>query len=207
MNLGWAGRSPGSVHECGARRVEPGGRGTLVGTGFLNRAMPFLRYATDDRATLLEGACRCGRAYPRLSGIEGRWEGELLYGNGGASFSMTALNTHAGVFARVQRFRIRQERVGEALVLVVPGSGFGDLDAAQIRIGFGGGELNLRPAQPGALVDGQFEGGVRQQSAGPGHIELSPQSPGLPIVTWAPVHWEVGITTEIPVDLRLDSAA
>jgi hypothetical protein len=83
----------------------------------------------------------------------------------------------------------------------------GDLDAAQIRIGFGGGELNVRPAQPGALVDGQFEGGVRQQSGGPGHIELSPQSPGLPIVTWAPVHWEVGITTEIPVDLRLDTGA
>lgn len=83
----------------------------------------------------------------------------------------------------------------------------GSLDAAQIRIGFGGGELGIRPAARGALVDGQFEGGVKQQSGGPGRIELSPLSPGLPIVTWAPVHWEVGITTEIPIDLRLDTGA
>ena len=37
---------------------------------------------------------------------------------------MTALNTHSDVFARVARFRIRQERPGEATVFVVPGPGF-----------------------------------------------------------------------------------
>jgi hypothetical protein len=26
-------------------------------------------------------------------------------------------------------------------------------------------------------------------------------------VTWAPVRWEVGVTTEIPIDLRLDTGA
>jgi phenylacetate-CoA ligase len=127
--------------------VAPGGRGTLVGTGFLNRAMPFLRYATDDRALLLEGSCRCGRAYPRLAEIEGRWEGELLYANGGAAFSMTALNTHSTVFARVARFRLRQEKIGEVTVLVVPREGFGDLDAARIAEEYGrraGGQIRFR---------------------------------------------------------------
>jgi hypothetical protein len=83
----------------------------------------------------------------------------------------------------------------------------GDITAAQVRIGFGGGELTIHPARSGALVDGQFEGGVKERSMAPGHIELSPQSPGLPIVTWAPVRWDVGITTEIPIDLRLDTGA
>jgi hypothetical protein len=83
----------------------------------------------------------------------------------------------------------------------------GDIAAAQVRIGFGGGDLTIHPARPGALVDGQFEGGVKERSFAPGHIELSPQSPGLPIVTWAPVRWDVGITTEIPIDLRLDTGA
>lgn len=108
------------------------GAGTIVGTGFMNRVMPFLRYATDDRGTWAAGSgpgdaatpCACGRAYPRLSAIEGRWTGERLFGTGGRSFSMTALNTHAAVFDRVARFRIRQERPGEATVFVVPGPGF-----------------------------------------------------------------------------------
>jgi phenylacetate-CoA ligase len=114
-------------------KVAEGGTGTLVGTGFLNRAMPFLRYQTDDRATLVEEPCACGRAYPRIRGIEGRWHGERLFGDGGSVFSMTALNTHSAVFDRVARFRIQQTRPGEALVLVVPGQGYGDDDRRAIE--------------------------------------------------------------------------
>jgi hypothetical protein len=81
------------------------------------------------------------------------------------------------------------------------------LAEAQVRIGFGGGELSIRPARPGALVDGEFEGGVIQKSTATGRIELAPRSPGLPIVTWQPVRWDVGVTAEIPIDLRLDTGA
>ncbi len=124
------------LDEQGAA-VAPGGTGTLVGTGFLNRAMPFLRYATDDRATLVEEPCACGRAYPRIRGIEGRWHGERLFGNGGRMFSMTALNTHSPAFDRVERFRIRQAQPGKAVVLVVPGEGFGESDRQAIAREYG----------------------------------------------------------------------
>jgi phenylacetate-CoA ligase len=118
------------VLDASGRAVGPGGTGTIVGTGFMNRVMPFLRYATDDLGTVAEGPCPCGRAYPRLTRIEGRWEGEKLYGLGGRVFSMTALNTHGGAFERVLRFQIRQEKVGAATVLVVPGAAFqqGDVE-------------------------------------------------------------------------------
>jgi phenylacetate-CoA ligase len=94
--------------------------------------MPFLRYATDDPGTWaadsgpgdLARPCACGRAYPRLSAIEGRWLGERLFGSRGESFTMTALNTHSAAFDHVERFRIVQDRPGEATVLVVPGAGF-----------------------------------------------------------------------------------
>ncbi len=125
------------VVDDAGNAVAPGGSGTIVGTGFLNRVMPFLRYATDDVATLVDGPCECGRPYPRVRDIEGRWHGERVFGDRGIVFSMTALNTHSPAFDRVMRFRIRQERVGEAIVLVVPGPGFNDGDARTIEREYG----------------------------------------------------------------------
>jgi phenylacetate-CoA ligase len=120
--------------------VAPGETGTIVGTGFLNRVMPFLRYATDDRGTWAADSgpgvqarpCACGRAHPRLAAVEGRWLGERLFGGRGQSFSMTALNTHSRAFDRVARFCIVQERPGEATVLVVAGPGFAATEPAVI---------------------------------------------------------------------------
>jgi phenylacetate-CoA ligase len=97
----------------------PGERGVLVGTGFINRVMPFLRYVTDDTAILTDDPCPCGLPYPRVRDVIGRWHGEKLYGTAGRTFTMTALNTHSPVFNRVAQFRLVQERVGEAIVEVV----------------------------------------------------------------------------------------
>lgn len=41
------------VDEAGQPITEPGREGRLVGTGFLSKSMPFLRYDTEDRATLV----------------------------------------------------------------------------------------------------------------------------------------------------------
>jgi len=88
--------------------------------------------------------------------------------------------------------------------VVIPLAG---LTEADIRVGFGGGDLTLGPAEPGVLISGAFEGGVIQRSGGVGRIALEPRSPGQPLVTWRPVTWEMALTAEIPVDLRLDTGA
>jgi hypothetical protein len=92
----------------------------------------------------------------------------------------------------------------ETETLAIPLAG---ADQAEVRIGFGGGELNIGPAPAGLLVSGTFEGGVLQRDRGPGRIELQPYDPGS--VFWAvqTLTWDVGITAEIPVDLRLDTGA
>jgi phenylacetate-CoA ligase len=115
-------------------RVGPGGTGAIVGTGFLNRVMPFLRYVTDDQGTLADGGtCACGRAYPRLRSIEGRGRTtERLVGKRGEVISMAAINTHSDALDKVLRFRIVQEVPGEAVVEVVPRAGFGEADRAGI---------------------------------------------------------------------------
>lgn len=81
-----------------------------------------------------------------------------------------------------------------------------DLDQAQLRIAFGGGELTLRQAEPGSLIDGTFDGGVIQRSNGHGKVHLE-QLGRQAFVGWRPLRWDVGVTAEIPVDLRLDTGA
>lgn len=78
---------------------------------------------------------------------------------------------------------------------------------AQVRVSFGGGELIIHPAEPGMLIGGTFEGGVAEKSPAPGRVEIEPLHPGGPFLTWEGVHWDVGVTGEIPVDLRLDTGA
>lgn len=83
----------------------------------------------------------------------------------------------------------------------------GGLTAAKVRLRFGGGELRIHAAQPGMLIAGTFEGGVRYRWTGTGTIELEPVSPGRPLVTWRPTRWDVGLSAQVPVDLHLETGA
>jgi hypothetical protein len=91
-----------------------------------------------------------------------------------------------------------------AETLIIP---LGGLSEAQLRIGFGGGELMVHQAERGDLISGTFEGGVVQHLNGPGRIALQPPNEAYRFVDWTPLRWDVGVTTEIPVDLRLDTGA
>lgn len=88
--------------------------------------------------------------------------------------------------------------------LAVPLDG---LTGAEIRLKFGGGELAVGQAEPGMLVSGQFDGGVVQRSRGPGRIELEPYDPSTQFFSGRPIRWQLGITPDIPVDLRVESGA
>jgi hypothetical protein len=90
----------------------------------------------------------------------------------------------------------------EALLVPV-----GDALRAQVRIRFGGGELRTHRAAAGALVDGAFEGGVSHRIDGPGRVELRQDvDGGFPWLDHD-YRWDVGLTAEVPLDLRLDTGA
>jgi hypothetical protein len=92
--------------------------------------------------------------------------------------------------------------VTEALALPL-----GAATEAAIRIRFGAGDLTMRAAAAGQLVDGEFRGGVTHRLRGPGNVELSQDtSHGLP---WLDRRssWTVGLTAEVPLDLRVDAGA
>jgi len=86
--------------------------------------------------------------------------------------------------------------------------GLDGAQSASVRIKFGGGELNVGAAPAGAMLTGSWEGipGTVKRSS-PATLELEPEQPGgWPWWEGTP-RWEVGLTTEVPLELRLDSGA
>lgn len=88
--------------------------------------------------------------------------------------------------------------------LTVPLAG---VQAADVRIKFGAGTLATQAAAPGNLIDGEFRGGVVHRAEGPGRSELTQDtSYGLPWLD-RESSWTVGLTAEVPLDLRFDIGA
>lgn len=89
-------------------------------------------------------------------------------------------------------------------LLTIPLAGISE---AAIRIRFGAGELEVGPAAHGNLVDGRFIGGVARRDHGPGRVDLEQDTTfGLPWLDGRS-QWTVGLATEVPLDLRLDTGA
>jgi len=83
----------------------------------------------------------------------------------------------------------------------------GGAQDASVRIRFGAGTLTTHPAAAGLLVDGSFEGGVIHRELGAGRMELAQDtSYGMPWLDRRSV-WDLGLTTEVPLDVRLESGA
>jgi phenylacetate-CoA ligase len=61
------------------RPVRAGETGEIVATGFVNRVMPFIRYATGDLAVRGDSSpCACGSPFPKLTEILGREDDVLI---------------------------------------------------------------------------------------------------------------------------------
>jgi len=78
---------------------------------------------------------------------------------------------------------------------------------ASVRIRFGAGELTVARSRPGTLVDGHFEGGVAHSLGGPGNVSVEPDSSRGWGWVDRPLAWTVGVTGEVPLDLRLETGA
>ncbi|MGE0480116.1 MAG: phenylacetate--CoA ligase family protein [Phycisphaerae bacterium] len=107
--------------------TQPGKRGEIVGTGFMNRVMPFIRYRTGDFATLVAERCdACGRAHRMLRDVRGHRIQEVLIAADGTELSWVALNMHDDTFDHVRQFQFYQDAPGVAVLRIVPAAGFGD---------------------------------------------------------------------------------
>ncbi|HXK85829.1 MAG TPA: phenylacetate--CoA ligase family protein [Phycisphaerae bacterium] len=113
---------------------EPGKRGEIVGTGFINSVTPFIRYRTGDEATYVGERCEaCGREHVLIREVLGHRTQEMLVAGDGGLISWTAINMHDDTFANVRQFQFRQDTPGRAVLRVVPAAGFSPADRERIE--------------------------------------------------------------------------
>lgn len=116
----------------------PGQRGEIVGTGFINTVMPFIRYRTGDWATYVSDHCPdCGRQHTIIRDIRGHRTQEVLIATDGSEISWTALNMHDDTFVSVRQFQFLQKTPGKAILRIVPVNGFCEQDAQRIQRNLG----------------------------------------------------------------------
>lgn len=104
---------------------SPGSSGEIVGTGFLNRAMPLIRYRMEDYSSIVGDRCnKCGRNHLLLGKVSGHRVQDYIVGRSGSLISTTALNMHDNTFESVRQFQFHQKRKGEVTLYLRVGDDF-----------------------------------------------------------------------------------
>lgn len=101
------------------------GVGEIVGTTFVNPAMPLVNYRTGDYGRIVreDGALI-------LEKIQGRWGKDFVYINKTTKIPTAAINLHGDIQSRIIFYQIVQNEYGRVLVKVLPKARF---DAEEIR--------------------------------------------------------------------------
>lgn len=114
--------------------AKPGEFAEIVGTGFINTVMPFIRYRTGDWCIYLNDHCsKCGRNFHTFKDVQGRWTQEMLVGKDNNLISMSAINVHSKEFEKVTRFQYYQDTPGKATLKIVPKNSFSSSDRKRIH--------------------------------------------------------------------------
>ena len=104
----------------------PGKIGELVGTGFINTKMPFIRYKTEDFAEYVGESCPdCGHIGLTFKNVKGR-TGDRIFKSDGSVITTTALNLHGKLYNYIKNMQYVQEEAGILEVRIVPENTFND---------------------------------------------------------------------------------
>lgn len=101
--------------------------GYLVGTTFHNLLMPLLRYRLSDRAKWKREECGCGRRYPLIHPVTGKYE-DLIWGADGTPVSPSVITFAFKELKHVRCSQVAQVGPGRWQVRLVPEATFTDAD-------------------------------------------------------------------------------
>lgn len=103
---------------------DENGIGEIVGTTFVNMAMPLVNYRTGDFGRISTQGYRTADGIARemliIDQLQGRTGKDFLYGKQGEKFTMTAVNLHGEVQQKIVFYQIIQNEFGKIDVRVLP---------------------------------------------------------------------------------------
>ncbi|MBA5607592.1 phenylacetate--CoA ligase family protein [Duganella sp. FT3S] len=105
--------------------------GSVVGTTFHNDAMPLVRYRLSDQTRWKPGRCACGRAFPMIERVTGKYE-DSIRGGDGAVISPSVLTFAFKGVHNVLKSQVAQVAPARWEIRVVPGPQFGEPDRQQL---------------------------------------------------------------------------
>jgi phenylacetate-CoA ligase len=107
------------------------GLGFVVGTTFHNLVMPLVRYRTSDQTRWKPGSCACGRPYPMIEPIEGKFE-DVVHGAEGEPISPSLITFAFKGVHHIDSSQVAQVRPGVWEIRLVAGPGYTDEDGRQV---------------------------------------------------------------------------
>lgn len=121
------------LDEDGKPVTKPGDRGEIVGTGFINNVVPFIRYRTGDFATYVDNKCAlCGREHLIIADIRGHNVQENILAIDGALIPWSAVNMHDDTFDNVLQYQMYQDTPGRGVLKIAPAPAFSAKDSKKI---------------------------------------------------------------------------
>lgn len=105
--------------------------GFIVGTTFHNLAMPLVRYQLSDRTRWRPGRCRCGRPFPMIEPVTGKFE-DGISGSNGVFVSPSVLTFAFKGLRAIRKSQVAQVGPAAWEVRVVPDQTFAESDRRKI---------------------------------------------------------------------------
>jgi phenylacetate-CoA ligase len=101
--------------------------GYIVGTTFHNELMPLVRYRMSDRARWRRITCECGRTYPVIEPVTGKYE-DTLFGSKGQRISPSVVTFAFKSLTGIKYSQVAQIGDGVWEIRVVPEASFGEAE-------------------------------------------------------------------------------
>jgi phenylacetate-CoA ligase len=105
--------------------------GFVVGTTFHNQAMPLVRYRLSDRTRWKPGRCACGREWPMIESVTGKFEDNIT-GSDGQPVSPSVLTFAFKGVEHIRKSQVAQVGPASWEIRLVPFPEFSEGDARRL---------------------------------------------------------------------------
>jgi len=110
------------------RPVPAGCTGEILATDLHNYSMPFIRYAVEDKGTLTDKQCLCGRGLPIMKSLEGRTTDTIVFSDG-STLPGPALIDLFQKFQYIKQYQVIQNSADYILIKLVKKECYTDKDS------------------------------------------------------------------------------